>query len=54
MVHHRILNIVPCAIQTDLLSIRPIRSSLHLPTPKAQFIPPTPPFLCLCVVLLHR
>ena len=39
MFYHRILNIVPCAIHENLLSIHSKHNSLYLPTPNSQFIP---------------
>ena len=39
MAYHRILNIVLCAIQQDLLFIHSVYSSLHLLTPASHSIP---------------
>ena len=36
MVYFRILNIVPCATQWDLLSTHSVRKSLHLLIPDCQ------------------
>ena len=43
MVYRRILNIVPCAIQKDLVSYHSIYNSLYLLAPNSQSNPPPPP-----------
>ena len=43
MVHHRILNIVPCAISRTLLFIHSLCNSLHLLIPNSQSTPLPPP-----------
>ena len=45
MVYHRILNMVPCAIQLDLIDklfFHSVYNSLHLVTPNPHFSPPPP------------
>ena len=39
MVYHRIVNIVSCAIQQDLVFIHSLYTSLHLLIPNSQSIP---------------
>ena len=39
---HRILNIVPCAIQWDFVVYRSVFNSLHLLIPSSQSFPPSP------------
>ena len=41
MVSYRILNIVPCTIQQELVFIHLIYNSLHLLTPTSQPLPPS-------------
>ena len=43
MVYHKILNIVVCAIQWDLVIIHSIYNRLHLLTPTSYSIPPLAP-----------
>ena len=62
MVYYRILNIVPYALQSDLLFTHSVYNSLHLLIPNFQSIPspPTTPWppqvcsLCLSLFLFHR
>ena len=63
MVYHRVLNIVPCAMQQDLVAY-PFHvqqlNSLHLPIPNSHCIPPLLPWQphicspCLWLFLFHR
>ena len=41
MVDRRISNVVPCALQEDLV-YHPVCTSLHLLTPNSQSLPPPP------------
>ena len=60
MVFCRILNIVPCAVQEDL--VHSLYNSLHLLTLNSQSIPPPTPwqpqfcslYLCVCFCFIDR
>ena len=51
MVYPERSDIVPCAVQQDLIAIHSKWNSLHLPTPNSQPIP-LPPFSHLVVILI--
>ena len=60
---HRILNIVPCAIQWDFVVYRSVFNSLHLLIPSSQSVPPCPSLplastslfsLCICFCFIGK